>query len=147
MKIPVAWTAQPARAARCGGYRHFALIGQRGKGPERAVELEAVLERGYRLLVPLRELRDRDAWLPGWQRLPPDPDPQHPGSPSAAGGPPAQEPAGGGGDLPLAGPGEGLMTAAAVAGQLLAQPGGPMARAGVDHQQLHAQLPYGIGHG
>ena len=52
MKLPLAWTAQPARAERCGGYRHFALVGERGRGRQRLVELEAVLERGFRLLVP-----------------------------------------------------------------------------------------------
>jgi phosphoribosylformimino-5-aminoimidazole carboxamide ribotide isomerase len=95
MKLPAAWTAQPAQAARTGGYRHFALLGQRGRGPARTAELEAVLDRGFRLLVPLSELRDRQAWLPGWQRLPPDP--------SAGGSPPAEQPPGGGGDLPLGG--------------------------------------------
>jgi phosphoribosylformimino-5-aminoimidazole carboxamide ribotide isomerase len=70
IKLPDAWTAQPERAHRSGGYRHFALLGQRGRGRERTVELEAVLDPGYRLLVPLVELRDRQAWQPGWQRLP-----------------------------------------------------------------------------
>lgn len=70
MKLSAALTCQPARAAGCGGYRHFALLGQRGRGRERTVELQAVLDPGYRLLVPQRELRDRAAWLPGWQRLP-----------------------------------------------------------------------------
>ena len=31
--------------------------------------LEAVLNRNHRLLVPLRELRDRGLWQPGWQSL------------------------------------------------------------------------------
>ncbi|PSB37325.1 TIGR02450 family Trp-rich protein [Aphanothece minutissima] len=75
MKLSAAWTCQPARAAGCGGYRHFALLGQRGRGRERTVELQAVLDPGYRLLVPQRELHDRAAWLPGWQRLPPDGEP------------------------------------------------------------------------
>lgn len=70
MKLPRAWTAQPASAERCGGYRHFTLVGERGRGRQRLVELEAVLERGFRLLVPASELRDRDAWLPGWRQLP-----------------------------------------------------------------------------
>ena len=34
------------------------------------MELQAVLDPGFRLLVPAGELRDRAAWLPGWQRLP-----------------------------------------------------------------------------
>ncbi|MCT0208918.1 TIGR02450 family Trp-rich protein [Synechococcus sp. CS-1332] len=70
MKLPAAWTAQPAWAERSGGYRHFAVLGQRGRGRERTVELQAVLEPQVRLLVPLGELRDRDAWQPGWQQLP-----------------------------------------------------------------------------
>ena len=70
IKLPDAWTAQPERAERSGGFRHFAVLGQRGRGRERIVELQAVLDPGYRLLVPLGELRDRDAWQPGWQRLP-----------------------------------------------------------------------------
>ncbi|MEA5443050.1 TIGR02450 family Trp-rich protein [Cyanobium gracile] len=70
IKLPAAWTAQPERAQRSGGYRHFAVLGQRGRGRERTVELQAVLDPGYRLLVPLGELRDRDAWQPGWQQLP-----------------------------------------------------------------------------
>lgn len=72
MKLSAAWTCQPARAAGCGGYRHFAVLGQRGRGRERTVELQAVLDPGFRLLVPTGELRDRAAWLPGWQRLPRD---------------------------------------------------------------------------
>jgi phosphoribosylformimino-5-aminoimidazole carboxamide ribotide isomerase len=75
MKLPAAWTCQPARAAGCGGYRHFAVLGQRGRGRERTVELQAVLDPGFRLLVPAGELRDRDAWLPGWQRLPREEEP------------------------------------------------------------------------
>ncbi len=70
IKLPAAWTAQPERAERSAGYRHFAVLGQRGRGRERSVELQAVLDPGYRLLVPLAELRDRDAWQPGWQQLP-----------------------------------------------------------------------------
>ncbi len=73
MKLPHAWTAQPALVERTAGYRHFALLALRGLGPERSVELEAVLERTFRLVVPLQELRDRSRWLPGWQSLPPDP--------------------------------------------------------------------------
>ncbi|MCP9832992.1 MULTISPECIES: TIGR02450 family Trp-rich protein [unclassified Cyanobium] len=75
MKLSAAWTATPARAERSGGYRHFALLGQRGRGQERSVELQAVLDPGYRLLVPLGELRDRQAWQPGWQQLPQDQGP------------------------------------------------------------------------
>ncbi|MCP9929926.1 TIGR02450 family Trp-rich protein [Cyanobium sp. AMD-g] len=70
IKLPAAWTAQPGRAECSGGYRHFAVLGQRGRGRGRTLELQAVLDPGYRLLVPLAELRDSDAWRPGWQQLP-----------------------------------------------------------------------------
>ena len=76
MRLATAWTAQQTLQTQTGGYRHFRLLGERGKGAERAVELEAVLERGWRLLVPLRELRDRGLWQPGWQQLPPAPSMQ-----------------------------------------------------------------------
>jgi phosphoribosylformimino-5-aminoimidazole carboxamide ribotide isomerase len=69
MKLPQRWTAQPASHGISGGYRHFQLLGEQGKGPERAARLEAVLERGVRLVVPLRDLRDRRLWQPGWQSL------------------------------------------------------------------------------
>jgi tryptophan-rich hypothetical protein len=108
MKLSAAWTCQPARAAGCGGYRHFAVLGQRGRGRERSVELQAVLDPGYRLLVPMGELRDRAAWLPGWQRLPQQGGPDQTPAPFLAGASPerhapTQDAAGGGGDLPLAG--------------------------------------------
>jgi phosphoribosylformimino-5-aminoimidazole carboxamide ribotide isomerase len=67
--LPLHWTAQAPILQVSGGYRHFALLGQRGKGHDRCVELEAVLERSVRLLVPLQELRDRSLWQPGWQSL------------------------------------------------------------------------------
>lgn len=76
IKLPAAWTAQPERAQRSGGYRHFAVLGQRGRGRRRTLELQAVLDPGYRLLVPLAELRDSDAWRPGWQQLPQDQGPR-----------------------------------------------------------------------
>ena len=69
MKLPQRWTAQPASHGISGGYRHFQLLGEQGKGPERAARLEAVLERGVRLVVPLSDLRDRRLWQPGWQSL------------------------------------------------------------------------------
>ncbi len=69
-RMPRHWTAQAASLDRSGGYRHFALLGERGKGTERAAELEAVLQRSFRLVVPLRELRNRRLWQPGWQQLP-----------------------------------------------------------------------------
>ncbi|MFY8148106.1 MAG: 1-(5-phosphoribosyl)-5-[(5-phosphoribosylamino)methylideneamino]imidazole-4-carboxamide isomerase [Prochlorococcaceae cyanobacterium] len=59
---------------RTRGYRHFVVVGQRGRlrGPaqQRALELEAVLERGFRLVVPLAELRDPRRWRSGWHSLP-----------------------------------------------------------------------------
>ena len=70
MRLSSAYTAQPATLERTRGYRHFSLLGERGKGPERAAELQAVLDRGFRLLVPVRELRRRELWQPGWQQLP-----------------------------------------------------------------------------
>jgi phosphoribosylformimino-5-aminoimidazole carboxamide ribotide isomerase len=73
MRLSAAYTAQVAVLPQTRGYRHFALLGERGKGSERAVELEAVLERQFRLVVPLRELGDRQLWQPGWQQLPPPP--------------------------------------------------------------------------
>lgn len=69
VRLGNAWTAQPPALETTGGYRHFRLLGHRGRGGERAVELEAVLEKGFRVLVPLAELRDRRLWQPGWQRL------------------------------------------------------------------------------
>ena len=70
-KLPARWTAQASNRERSGGYRHFQLLGEQGKGVERAARLEAVLDRTVRLLVPLRELRDRSLWQPGWQSLSP----------------------------------------------------------------------------
>ena len=71
MRLSAAYTAQPAALATTGGYRHFSLLGERGKGKGRTAELQAVLNRGFRLLVPLQELRRRELWQPGWQQLPP----------------------------------------------------------------------------
>jgi hypothetical protein len=41
------------------------------------------LDPGYRMLVPLGELRDRDAWQPGWRQLPQEQTP--PDAPELAG--------------------------------------------------------------
>ncbi len=71
MRLSTAYTAQPAALERTGGYRHFSLLGERGKGAGRAAELQALLDRNVRLLVPLKELRRRELWQPGWQQLPP----------------------------------------------------------------------------
>jgi phosphoribosylformimino-5-aminoimidazole carboxamide ribotide isomerase len=69
MAIGSAWTAQPASLGASRGYRHFRLIGERGRGRERAVELAAVLQGSFRLVVPIQQLRDRQLWQPGWQSL------------------------------------------------------------------------------
>lgn len=69
MKWPRHWTAQPSVLAHTGGYRHFRLLGEQGKGRERSARLEAVLDRRIQLLVPLQELRRRELWQPGWQSL------------------------------------------------------------------------------
>lgn len=71
MRLSPAYTAQPAVLASSRGYRHFRLLGERGRGRERRMELAAVLEPGFRLLVPLAQLRDRQLWQPGWQPLTP----------------------------------------------------------------------------
>ena len=70
MPIGKCWTAQPASLQNTGGYRHFERIGERGRGSERAVELAAVLQRRFRIVVSLHQLGDRRLWQPGWQRLP-----------------------------------------------------------------------------
>jgi phosphoribosylformimino-5-aminoimidazole carboxamide ribotide isomerase len=69
MKLPQRWTAQPSSLGLTQGYRHFQLLGEQGKGADRAARLEAVLDRQCRLLVPLRQLKDRSLWQPGWQSL------------------------------------------------------------------------------
>ncbi|MCX5933015.1 MAG: TIGR02450 family Trp-rich protein, partial [Cyanobacteria bacterium] len=69
-RLPPHWTAQAAALAESGGYRHFRLLGRRGRGSERAIELSALLDPGFRLVVPLQRLRDRLCWHPGWQQLP-----------------------------------------------------------------------------
>ena len=70
MRLSPAYTAQPALLGQTQGYRHFALLGERGQGAERAAELQAVLAPDYRLVVTLLELRNRQLWQPGWQPLP-----------------------------------------------------------------------------
>jgi len=69
MRISSNWTAQTPLLERNGGFRHFRLLGERGKGQSKALELEAVLKRGFRLIVPLVELRQRSLWQPGWEQL------------------------------------------------------------------------------
>ena len=58
-----AWTSQSPVA----GYRHFRLVLQGGKGRERWVELEAVLDAHTRQRVAWRELK---LWSSGWQQIP-----------------------------------------------------------------------------
>ena len=43
-----------------------------GKGQERWVELEAVLDSNVRLRVNWNELKNQELWTSGWQQLPPD---------------------------------------------------------------------------
>ncbi|QPN58071.1 1-(5-phosphoribosyl)-5-[(5-phosphoribosylamino)methylideneamino]imidazole-4-carboxamide isomerase [Synechococcus sp. CBW1107] len=75
--MPPHWTAQTASLCESGGHRHFRLLGLRGHGRGRAIELSALLDPSFRLVVPLQRLRDRRHWLPGWQRLPPsEPEPE-----------------------------------------------------------------------
>jgi len=71
MRPGPAYTAQPAALERSGGFRHFRLVGERGRGRQRAVELAAVLDSRFRLVLPLAQLADRQLWQPGWQPLPP----------------------------------------------------------------------------
>ena len=69
MRLSSSWTAQPPLLEQTCGYRHFRRLGERGKGPAKAVELEAVLNRHFRLVVPVVALRQRSLWQPGWQQL------------------------------------------------------------------------------
>jgi phosphoribosylformimino-5-aminoimidazole carboxamide ribotide isomerase len=69
MRLSSNWTAQPPLLQQTCGYRHFRRLGERGKGPAKALELEAVLNRRFRLVVPVVELRQRSLWQPGWQQL------------------------------------------------------------------------------
>jgi phosphoribosylformimino-5-aminoimidazole carboxamide ribotide isomerase len=69
MRLSSNWTAQTPLLEQTCGYRHFRRLGERGKGPAKALELEAVLNRRFRLVVPFVELRQRSLWQPGWQQL------------------------------------------------------------------------------
>ena len=69
MRLSSNWTAQPPLLKQTCGYRHFRRLGERGKGPTKALELEAVLNRRFRLVVPVVELGQRNLWQPGWQQL------------------------------------------------------------------------------
>ena len=69
MRLSSHWTAQPPVLVSTRGYRHFSCLGQRGKGTDKALELEAVLNRNFRIVVAVKELRQRCLWQPGWQQL------------------------------------------------------------------------------
>lgn len=60
-----AWTSQRA----VGGYRHFQLVTQGGKGGQRWVELSAVLDPAHRERVLWRDLNDAKHWCSGWQQI------------------------------------------------------------------------------
>jgi phosphoribosylformimino-5-aminoimidazole carboxamide ribotide isomerase len=77
------WTAG-ADHPEAQGYRHFLLVGERGRGQGRLLELEALLERGFRLLQSPRQLGDRELWRSGWHPLPPAPATDDGPSPTAA---------------------------------------------------------------
>ena len=67
-KVVQAWTSVNPQ----DGYRHFQVMLQGGKGQERWVELEAVLDSNVRLRVNRNELKNQELWTSGWQQLPPD---------------------------------------------------------------------------
>ena len=60
-----AWTSQQS----VGGYRHFALIQQGGRGDQRWVERAALLAPSKRMRVSWLELKDRNRWSSGWQQI------------------------------------------------------------------------------
>ncbi|MEB3254003.1 MAG: TIGR02450 family Trp-rich protein [Synechococcus sp.] len=62
------WTSCAPR----GGYRHFELITQGGRGDRRWVELAAVLDSAHRERVAWSELQNRRLWSSGWQSIPSD---------------------------------------------------------------------------
>jgi len=61
-----AWTRQDAVA---GGYRHFQLVLQGGRGSTRWVELAAVLNPQHRERVSFVDLKDRTQWRSGWHQI------------------------------------------------------------------------------
>ena len=61
-----AWTSRQS----VEGYRHFRLVLQGGKGKDRWVELEAVLDASLRQRFPWQQLRDPEQWTSGWQQIP-----------------------------------------------------------------------------
>ena len=67
-KVAQAWTSVNTQDS----YRHFQVMLQGGKGQERWVELEAVLDSNVRLRVNWNELKNQELWTSGWQQLPPE---------------------------------------------------------------------------
>ena len=67
-KVAQAWTSVNPQ----DGYRHFQVMLQGGKGQERWVELEAVLDSNVRLRVNWNELKNQELWTSGLQQLPPE---------------------------------------------------------------------------
>lgn len=57
--LGAAWTAADPTLP----YRHFVVEFVTKAGD---VQLEAVLDRGYKMSLPWRDLRDRARWTPGW---------------------------------------------------------------------------------
>ena len=66
-KIAQAWTSILPQE----GYRHFRVMLKGGKGQERWVELEAVLDSNVRRRVAWKELQNKTVWMRGWRQLPP----------------------------------------------------------------------------
>ena len=60
-----AWTRQDG----VEGYRHFQLVLQGGRGPNRWVELAAALNPQHRERVSFADLRDRSQWRSGWHQI------------------------------------------------------------------------------
>ena len=65
-KVAQAWTSVNPQ----DGYRHFQVMLQGGKGQERWVEMEAVLDSNVRIRVNWNELKNQELWTSGWQQLP-----------------------------------------------------------------------------
>ena len=66
-KVAQAWTSILPQE----GYRHFRVMLKGGKGQERWVELEAVLDSNVRRRVAWKELQNKTVWMSGWRQLPP----------------------------------------------------------------------------
>jgi len=62
-KLAQHWTSVEAQL----GFRHFRVVAQGGSGPERWVELAALLDSTQRLRVLVPVLKDPDHWLRGLQ--------------------------------------------------------------------------------